>query len=42
MSLISAPAMAASFRRRKVIPLGIALCLLFVLIVIGSAVAALT
>ena len=38
MSLIAAPAMSASFRRRKVIPLGIALCLLFVLIVIGAAV----
>ena len=38
MSIVAAPAMAASFRRRKVIPLGIALCLLFVLIVIGAAV----
>jgi ABC-type dipeptide/oligopeptide/nickel transport system permease subunit len=37
MTVLATPATAASFRRRKVIPLGIALCVLFVLVVIGAA-----
>lgn len=38
MSVVTAPTAMASFRRRKVIPLGIALCVLFVLVVMGAAV----
>jgi peptide/nickel transport system permease protein len=38
MSVVTAPTAMASFRRRKVIPLGIALCILFVLVVMGAAV----